>query len=143
MKNIILLLLCISIYSSCKKDNTVIPPTNTYAYDSLHRSIIGKWVYRYRLGGVGSLDTQAFYTITYDSIYFSNCKNFSHNPCTEDSIKYLQFLNYKFIKPDSIRGNSSGFDHKIKVKIFSKDSIVLYGLGYVATGQVYDIPLVR
>jgi|LakMenEpi03Aug12_release.lakeMendotaPanAssembly.Ray.scaffolds.fasta_scaffold360934_2 hypothetical protein len=143
MKNIILLMLCISIYSSCKKDNTVIPPTNTYAYDSLHRSIIGKWVYRYALGGVGKIDTYSFYTITYDSIYFSSCKNFSHNPCIEDTIKYVQFKNYKFIHPDTIQANFSGIDYKIKVKIFSKDSIVFYRLGYVATGQVYDIPLVR
>jgi hypothetical protein len=143
MKNLIIILLFLSIYSSCKKDNTVIPPTNTYAYDSLHKSIIGEWVFRYRLGGVGKLDTYSFYTITYDSIYFSNCKNYSYNPCIEDSIKYLQFLNYKFIQPDSIRGNCSGFDHRIKVKIFSKDSIVLCRMLFGALGNVDDITLVR
>jgi hypothetical protein len=77
MKNLIIILLFLSIYSSCKKDNTVIPNT-PYAYDSLHKSIIGEWVFRYRLGGVGKLDTYSFYTITYDSIYFSNCKNYSN-----------------------------------------------------------------
>jgi hypothetical protein len=108
----------------------------------LHRSIIGKWVFRNTLAG--KVDTQAFYTITYDSIYFSTCKDLLHFPCIEDTNKlFVEIKNYKFIHPDTIRGNFSGFDHKMKVKIFSKDSIVFYRLGYVATGQVYDIPLVR
>lgn len=115
MKNLILITALFWFLSCDKEPSPITPTTPTYAYDSIHKKLIGNWISR---DAGQSSDSQYYYTISYDT--------FSYH-YYNDNTKRIQLYNYKFSTKDSITGKYKDWnypvDYKTKIQFYTDDSI--------------------